>query len=49
MTDLGSQHGTYLNGKRLAPNQPHRLLPADELCFGSNDLGGKRFKVKHIN
>lgn len=45
VTDLGSQQGTYLNGKRLAANAPHRLLPSDELCFGSNDLGGKRFKV----
>lgn len=45
VTDLGSHQGTYLNGKRLAANAPHRLLPSDELCFGSNDLGGKRFKV----
>ncbi|KAI7846026.1 hypothetical protein COHA_000563 [Chlorella ohadii] len=49
ITDLGSQQGTYVNGKRLVPNTPHRLLPSDELCFGSNDLGGKRFKVKMMH
>lgn len=45
MTDLGSEQGTYINGQRLAPNAPHRLMPEDELCFGSDDLGGKRYKV----
>lgn len=34
--DLGSRNGTYLNGKRLAPNQPIPLLPDRELWLGSD-------------
>lgn len=48
MTDLGSQHGTHVNGHRLAPNTPRRLLPGDDICFGPLDLGGKHFKVGAI-
>ena len=32
--DLGSQEGTYLNGRRLVPNQPVRLNPGDALRLG---------------
>ena len=28
--DLGSTHGTFLDGKELKPNQPHVLVRGDE-------------------
>ncbi len=32
--DLGSVNGTYLNGQRLTPNQPHEVNDGDEIRFG---------------
>lgn len=46
VTDLGSQAGTWVNGRRLPPRAPCRLLPGDELCFGAQEAGGRRFKVR---
>jgi molecular chaperone DnaK (HSP70) len=34
VVDLGSTNGTFLNGERLAPNQPRSLKPGDEIHFG---------------
>lgn len=28
------QHGTYVNNRRIAPNEPVRLLPGDLIRFG---------------
>ncbi len=33
--DLESTNGTYLNGQRLVPHQPHRLHPGDRITIGS--------------
>ena len=34
ITDLNSTNGTYLNGKKLKPRQPHTLLYGDVLRLG---------------
>jgi hypothetical protein len=34
LTDLGSANGTYLNGKRLNPNEPVLLHNGDEISLG---------------
>jgi hypothetical protein len=34
ITDLGSANGTYVNGKRLEPNQRYVLRDGDEVCLG---------------
>jgi len=34
LMDTGSSNGTYLNGQRLAPNQPRVLRDGDEVRFG---------------
>lgn len=34
ITDLGSYNGTFVNGQKLVPDQPHPLLSGDELRFG---------------
>jgi len=34
VTDLGSTNGTYVNGKRLDPNQPYVMARGDELVVG---------------
>jgi hypothetical protein len=34
LSDAGSSNGTYLNGQRLAPNQPRVLRDGDEVKFG---------------
>jgi hypothetical protein len=34
LVDLGSVNGTYLNGQRLAPNQPRVLRDGDEIRLG---------------
>lgn len=36
--DLGSTNGTFLNGRRLAPNQPEHLQLADTIQVGSTVL-----------
>lgn len=35
LTDVGSSCGTTINGKKIAPNTPHRLNVGDKICFGS--------------
>lgn len=32
--DLGSTNGTYIGERRLAPNQPHPLVPGEEVRIG---------------
>lgn len=34
LRDLGSRHGTYVNGNRLDPDTPHRLSHRDQVCIG---------------
>lgn len=34
LVDLGSTNGTYVDGRRLAPNQPQPLSPGARLSFG---------------
>ena len=34
LRDLGSSNGTFLNDKRLEPNQPHPIQAGDRLKFG---------------
>lgn len=47
VTDLDSEFGTWLNGRRIPSQTPERLKPGDELCFGERDPGDKNiFKVK---
>lgn len=35
LVDLGSQNGTMVNGRRLEPNQPERVIAGDLLAFGA--------------
>ena len=37
LTDLGSSHGTYLNGRKLAANQAVPLNPGDRFYLGSEN------------
>ena len=37
VTDLGSTNGTFVNGTRLAPNQPAPLREGDTLMLGTED------------
>lgn len=36
--DLGSRHGTFLNGRRIEAQKPKELLEKDKLRFGESDL-----------
>ena len=36
LEDLGSTNGTYVNGQRIAPGQPHRLRAGDVIHFGQS-------------
>ena len=36
--DLYSANGTFLNGKRLSPDQPYPLTPYNELRLGTLDV-----------
>ncbi len=45
MTDLGSQAGTWLNGKRLQARMQQRLRPDDTVSFGEPGRGSLDFKV----
>jgi len=38
VTDLGSSNGTFLNGKRLAQNQPCPLQAGDKLKIGQTEF-----------
>jgi pSer/pThr/pTyr-binding forkhead associated (FHA) protein len=44
--DLGSQAGTFLNGRRLPANEKARVLPGDLLEFGVRDSTTHTFRVK---
>ena len=39
VTDTGSSCGTFVNGKRLLPNQPAVLSRGDTVCLGSQKQG----------
>ena len=53
LVDLGSQQGTELNGQRLLPKKPTRLLSGDIMTVGSTslqfELRDKAFKRKVSN
>ena len=36
--DLGSTNGTYVNGRKIAPNQPVILHPGDRLSLGTDQV-----------
>jgi hypothetical protein len=36
VVDVGSVNGTFVNDRRLAPGQPHPVLPGDTLRLGSD-------------
>lgn len=38
IVDLASANGTYLNGKRLSPDQPYLLANFNELRLGTLDV-----------
>ena len=38
VTDLGSTNGTFLQGKRLAPNRTYTLHPGEALEIGSKNI-----------
>ena len=41
MTDIGSLHGTFLNGEKLEKNIPKRLQNGDVLKFGMEIVRGE--------
>lgn len=38
IVDLGSSNGTYVNGQPLPSNQPHPLMPGDEIVVGGTTM-----------
>ena len=46
MTDLGSEHGTWLNDRKVRAKQPAQVMPGDTLQFGSPGSLQLTFKVK---
>jgi serine/threonine protein kinase len=38
LQDLGSRNGTFVNGSRLAPTEPHTLVSGDVIEFGSDGV-----------
>lgn len=38
LVDLASTNGTYLNGERLDPREPHLLRDGDRICLGLFEL-----------
>lgn len=46
VTDLGSAGGTWVNGRRIAPESPVRLLPADRVQFGAS---GQEYVVRMLH
>lgn len=46
ITDLGSKAGTWVNGRRIAPERPVRLLPADRVRFGP---AGQEYVVRMLH
>jgi zeaxanthin epoxidase len=49
VTDLDTQNGTWVNGRRLNPGMPFRLHPGDIVRFGSAEQGAKDFKVRMVH
>ena len=43
VTDLGSVNGTFLNGIRLKPNEPHPLNSGDALVFSAYEKKEYKF------
>lgn len=37
LTDLGSTNGTFVNGAKLAHNEPTTITPSDEIIFGRTE------------
>ena len=52
ITDSDSMHGTMLNGRSLAPDQPERLTPGDLLQFGvdinRNEGASSQYRSLHL-
>ena len=38
VVDLNSRNGTFVNGRRLLPNEAAILIPGDECRFGSEEF-----------
>lgn len=49
VTDLGSQEGTWVNGKRIKAHEATRLRPGDVVHFGSPEQAGKDFRVRMVH
>lgn len=47
--ELGTSGGIWLNGSRLRPGMPSRLVPGDELEFGQRGSPGLTFRVKRAH
>jgi hypothetical protein len=47
VTDLGSTNGTFVNGKRLAPQQDHALQTGDRITIGSSVLAFRETEGTH--
>jgi zeaxanthin epoxidase len=46
VTDLGSQEGTWLNGQRLRANNRTRVVPGDEIEFGTRGVPSLTYRIK---
>ena len=44
--DLGSQEGTWLNGQRIRGNGGARVVPGDEIEFGSRGVPALTYRIK---
>lgn len=49
LTDLGSEHGTWVNDRKLAPNAAFRLHPGDTVRFGPPREGAIDFVVRMVH
>ncbi|MBT3389345.1 MAG: FHA domain-containing protein [Chloroflexi bacterium] len=38
ITDMGSTNGTFINGKRIKPNQVYPLIPGDKIKIGGTEF-----------
>lgn len=43
LVDLGTTNGTFVNGKRLPPDDPYLLRPGDRITVGSSVLAVQEF------
>ena len=48
LIDLGSMHGTQVNGQTLAANQPLGLNPGDEIVIGAFHLAYEKVGVRGV-